>query len=157
MTVRGYPIAAEALDLELYRLLSLIAASRAIHRSRRQWPALDRLRNAFEPCELSLRLISVAVAVRNLMDTSLIGPAHAQAPVGLLTRNCSGRQDQSDLTFREACNKIIHADEVELYSGAGNGSRPVQPRIRLHGARRRETWVAQVDPHAFITETFEFV
>ncbi len=156
MAVRGYPIAAEAIDQELYRLLCLIAASGAIYEERGTAPALDQLRRTFEQSEVSLRLISVAVTLRNLLDTSQIGPAHDWLPVGKLWRTTGEQRVEADLSFREACNKIIHADDVELYDGAAHELPALANRIRLFGSRGPESWVAELDSYEFIKVAFEF-
>jgi hypothetical protein len=47
-------------------------------------------------------------------------------------------EEHDPLAFREACNKIIHADVVELFD-------PSRPVLRLMGRQRGKEWLALVE------------
>jgi len=64
--MNGYPIAAEALDLEIYQLACAVAASSALHRLGKTNSEIKRLVKTFECSELSRRLIALAVTIRNI-------------------------------------------------------------------------------------------
>lgn len=63
--MNGYPIAAEALDLEIYVLAALFAGSQALSDIEHDHRGLRWARTAFESAEVSRRLISLAVMLRN--------------------------------------------------------------------------------------------
>jgi hypothetical protein len=151
--VVGYPIAAEARDLELYQLLCEVAASPRIARLASRLPRLERLRTVFEASEVSRRLIAVAVTSRSVMDVE----AHAKAVlrvskqvVGSLTPDVDKKTAKTDLTFREACNKIIHAQGVTLHDGRKGSRMPLRPLISLLGFKGEVCWEAEVDVLEFL-------
>jgi hypothetical protein len=107
----GYPIAAEAFDLELYQLACTFAASRELTRLAAAHPGLQRLSSVFQESEAARRLISAAAMVRSAIDTwSSVAHANLDAPVGDLEPNTERPEKRLTLGFREACNKILHAD-----------------------------------------------
>src|SRR5437867_5497835 len=65
----GYPIAVEALDLEIYQFACVFAASHELRKWARHSSSFDRLRIKFERSEASRRLIGLAATLRNFMDS----------------------------------------------------------------------------------------
>jgi hypothetical protein len=110
--------------------------------------------------EISRLLIEIAVTVRMLDD--MAGPHVVSIGFKVGTFN-QGRCDAA-LTLREACNKIIHATNVEFDFGGGvttyvakSGEeltecisyvRPTS--LQLHGERAGEPWTAELDIMLFI-------
>src|SRR5437867_3748953 len=113
---RGYPIAGEALDRDLYRLLCVFAASRRVAHLSRKYSRLEDL-IPFEGTEASQLLISLAVILRNNIDSGVVSWSQrlAKDVVGTLRPDVSKPRKVIPLPFREACNKIIHADIVDLW------------------------------------------
>jgi hypothetical protein len=149
--VVGYPIAAEARDLEVYQLLCEVAASPRIARLAARLPRLERLRTVFEPSEVSRRLIAVAVTCRSVMEVeSRAKPVLrvSKHVVGRLIPDIDKRSVKAQLTFREACNKIIHAEGVTLYETLKGD--PVRSSISLLGFKGKACWQADVDILEFL-------
>ena len=49
------------------------------------------------------------------------------------------------LTFREACNKIIHADHVSPDIMGDLAEHPLSPNIILKGQSEQNAWIAHLD------------
>lgn len=78
----GYPIAAEALDVEIYQLACTFGASRQLHDLAIKHRSFTWLRKTFELSEAARRLIALAVMLRNQLD---VGAVHkASVVVGQL-------------------------------------------------------------------------
>ena len=149
--MNGYPIAAEALDLELYELACTIAASSELHRLGETKGGIRWILKTFELSELSRRLVSVAVTVRNMYETGWPenGPDRT---VGTLISDETRPDDSQSLNLREACNKIIHAQDVSFFPGVSglHETTPISGTIELRGAKRRNHWIAKLDLLDFI-------
>ncbi len=153
----GYPIAAEALDLELYLLACGFAASLPLSDVGKENPAIRHLVKTFELSEVSKRLIFVAVAVRSMLDQN--GEAFATrldakiGSVGLLTPDATKPLDTKPLTLREACNKVIHASLLDFQfnnEGTDGDFSGLSPRVQLHGTLRNTEWQADIYIYNFI-------
>src|SRR6056297_1329529 len=105
---------------DTYRLLCLFMADKAIFEmtpqgqqvwggSQRSEEPLFRLRHQFVEDEINHTLINLAICNRThmeLMDEQH-GREHPASVCGKLIEN-THEETVKDLTFREACNKIIH-------------------------------------------------
>lgn len=109
--MNGYPIATEAFDLEVYVLAALFTSSRALSDIEHEHQSLRWARATFERSEVSRRLLSLAVMLRNQLEVSVLKPDVA---VGILTPDMSTPSHCKDLSLREACNRIIHAESVDF-------------------------------------------
>lgn len=143
----GYPLAAEALDLEAYTLAALIVGSAELRGVEGSAPALARARRTFEFSEVSRRLVSLAVMLRGVLDSTEQG---ATDVVGELVANVEQSDETSNLTLREACNKIIHAEAVRLSPGPLRENPAVDRRIVLEGEHHGMYWRATLDVITFL-------
>ena len=95
---------------------------------------------AYENQEIHQRLISVAIQLRMIDDILMQNSRtreFAETTVGHLNETGS-------LSLREACNKIIHASEIEILL-------PAKPVIVLHGKKGSEAWKAEFDLLGFVS------
>lgn len=109
---------------DLYRLVVLLLADESVA----EVDAFRDLADAHHEAEVNRLLIWVAIAVRQLLD---INDATAKQACGQLwpdLRNATSK----DLTFREACNKIIHAVEIVPYR-LGDDPGTIPDRARYDG------------------------
>lgn len=150
---RGLLISADALYLDLYRLITIFGGSRGVadfaanNPRARLYDLIDR----FERSEASRLLISVAVICRSALDYQWMGPIDGNAlrfggdVVGWLEP--SPGADREELHFREACNKIIHALGITISRGAAEPVpfKHLDREIRLTGERGTKRWVASID------------
>lgn len=102
---------------DLYFVMSLLLADEAIAKI----PNAVTWTKSFHGNEVRRLLLWIAVSMRSLLD--LLDPENTSTDVanqncGEYWRNFPGKQlpgEQLSLTFRQACNSIIHAQEILLY------------------------------------------
>ena len=146
----GYPIAAEAFDLELYQLACTFAASRELARLASDHPGLGRLSRVFQQSEAARRLVAAAAMIRSAMDTwSSAAHSRLDATVGELVLHPHNCEQAATLNFREACNKILHADSIELLDQQSD-SDVLKYDIVLEGRKGQEEWRALLSVTKFV-------
>ena len=148
----GHAIEAEVFMLDLYRLVCMVSADQQVAKYAHTSPAIERLQSTFLRSEVTRILISCAVALRIQSDQR----QHPVAPPSELKSDC-GRlypvwpADESAfevLTLREACNKIIHADNfrfdvVQPYLSDPDAEGDyIQPFVYLYGTKGDKDWRA---------------
>ena len=135
-----------ALRRDLYSLVVLLLADESVA----EVDAFRDLADAHHEAEVNRLLIWVAIAVRQLLDIDGAGAGQACGRLWTDVRN----QTSGDLTFRDACNKIIHAVEIIPY-GLGDDPATIPDRarydgeIRIRGRRYGKTTRAIVDFRRF--------
>lgn len=145
-----YPVAAEAMDLEIYVLAALICGSESMRGIEGELRGIAWVRSTFEASEVSRRIISLAVMLRSHLDSSGI---RFDTEVGSLTPDVEAPSNREPLLFREACNKIIHADEVDIHGGTFQSeeeTKSLSRHARLFGSLRGTDWIAEVDMLRFL-------
>jgi hypothetical protein len=144
----SYPIAAEALDLEIYQLACIFAASQELSRVSKSIRTFSTLVDTFEFSEASRKLISISVAIRSSLDSN--PTPKKETNVGTLTKDTSNPVEVK-LEFREACNKIIHALDINFFDISGDYS-GLSWSIELFGNYGNKNWKATIDLQEFIKE-----
>ena len=114
-----------ALRSDLYRLVVLLLADESVA----DVDAFQDLADAHHEAEVNRLLIWVAIAVRQLLD---IDGARAGQTCGRWWPDLRDRTTEQELTFREACNKVIHAVEIVPY-GLGDDPATIPERARFEG------------------------
>lgn len=150
--MNGYPVAVEALHLEVCELAALVAGGKASCDFERDYPGLRLARATFERSEVSRRLVSLAILVRQGLE----GADELSAPiVGVLTPDTSNPEYRCALSL-ETCNKIIHADTPRLSSEPIEQDRtpPVSHTIVLVGKHNEKDWRAELNVLAFLSVAF---
>ena len=121
-----------ALRRDLYRLVVLLLADESVA----EVDAFRDLADAHHEAEVNRLLIWVAIAVRQLLD---IDGTTARRTCGRLWPDLRDEASK-DLTFRDACNKIIHAVEITPYD-LGDDPATIRDRARYDGEIRiRGRW-----------------
>jgi hypothetical protein len=143
----GLPIAAEALDLETYIVLALFAGSSPIQSVEGDLQPLAFVRKTFEASEACRRLIGLAVMLRGILESR----SASSGTVGSWTVTGPGQSTQP-LSLREACNKIIHATDIDLYEGCDAEHAPLSRTIRLHGQHGKNEWQAELDVFEYLAQ-----
>lgn len=160
----NYVINAETVMRDVYRLLSLVIGDRplALLPSDSHDLLVD-LREQFVEDELVHLLIGTAVMNRS-HDDHMSGPrgdadelsfAHVTLVCGTLTMEKSGSQVTEDLLLREACNKIIHADEIRVEpESIEDAAFPVLPHdVILVGRAFGRPWQAMLHVPNYVRAT----
>lgn len=135
-----------ALRSDVYRLVSLLFADERVA----EVDALRELADFHHEAEVNRLLIWIAIAVRQLLD---IDSGMSKRTCGQLWPDLR-RETREDLTFRDACNKIIHAVEIIPYDFGGDEANiPDRARyngtITVRGRWRKKSTRAVVDFQQF--------
>lgn len=146
----GYRLDSAIVLRDLHLLLCVLLSIGAIRNNcRDDRDPLALLHARFGEGELQHLLISTAIMNRAQMDhmRHLRGnPDELSFPP--LSATCGGLWEpetgpEAALTLREACNKIVHAEEIALVSDS-------PPRFQLHGRNRGARWVAVIDAMDYV-------
>lgn len=140
-----YTLDTETLKLNAYRLLCLFYANKEIARlsypdGRDDPPSM--LERLFFSREMTQLLLSIAIGARVLDDQMNALPVSDQLRQAYMnTKDKVNRRHKcmmfDEMTLREVCNKIIHANVVEPHSTEGSGSHKIDDR----------NWLAWSDVH----------
>jgi hypothetical protein len=143
------------LDLEIYRLLTILEASPAL--AGFDGGETDKLKveslREWEFPEISRIVVSLAAIIRSswgphpVSDQDDYYGAALMRRVGWLVPDLENPQELEILDFREACNKVIHAKSVEPETApAIQATRPpLTGRLVLYGNYREKEWRADLD------------
>jgi len=153
----GYPIheCYSILEQKAFYLLSIINASAKSN-------SISDLRSSlvvqYECSEISRLLLECAVFIRNEMDlknsTSNGFNYRIDSCVGSLYSDIIKSPEESiNLTFREACNKIIHTQHVNFDLENGSSIQEydsISNTIYLYGNFGKQEWKAELDMCKFL-------
>lgn len=116
----------------------------------------DKLRVRHEVAKASKLLIEIAVVLRNLTDSPSwpIDSIHEirvkdrpEESFGTLVTN----EKNSELSFRETCNKLIHAESISFgMSSIPNKMDYLDGTVTILGKKQKKPWVAKVELSTFI-------
>jgi len=139
------------LDLEVYRLITILEASPALaefNGSETDRNQITFLRGLEFP-EISRIVVSLAAIIRSAIDANPRAYAASphdltlEKPVGVLMPDDAQTSTWEALEFREACNKILHADQVDLERTPDTDA--LTGELVLSGRLRDKNWQAKLD------------
>jgi hypothetical protein len=145
--------------LDLYRLLCLVLADQRVAALATASQSIERLQDEYLRTEVRRILISSAAALRIWFDQ------HDRQAFQHLQTNCGKlfpewpqhKSNHEVLTLREACNKIIHATEINYDSVIPDRSNnPDQegvyllPYLYLYGSKNEQGWRAKLSIVDFV-------
>jgi hypothetical protein len=139
---------------DIYRLLSLFAGDPAVLETvEGKDDPLVSLRDQFIADEVVHLLISTATANRIhdehmgwlRRDPNEADFPHIDSACGTLWPDILKDDTTTPLTFREACNKIIHAIHIVPETAGDPAENPLSPNIILRGHLRDKAWEAHLD------------
>jgi len=141
-----------------FRLLSIFLASENLHKlCNGEWDSgADLFANLYEKPEIEHLLLQIATLVRSAETSALEEKTFNESwnpNVGKLEQPIGNQA--VDLTLREACNKIIHVNEIkyELINGEDEWNRYLKPTMYLYGQQGDAQWRAILDIETFCCET----
>lgn len=160
--INGYPHDPQMLWVDLYYLALIFAGSEKISEFRSEGDSPYSLFWVFrntEYSEISRRLISVAAILRNLMELNRDTTIQT-LEVGKFYR-ISNSNEFAELTFREACNKVIHAEHINFdNSDDPTVSSPyvgyLNPIVYLYGTQNGVLWKTELGVFKFIKEAYKY-
>jgi hypothetical protein len=138
------------LDLEIYRLVTILEASPALAEfegSETDKNQVEFLRRLEFP-EVSRIVVSLAAIIRSAIDADPRGysasyGATLERAVGILVPDETKPYIQEPLRFREACNKVLHADLVDPVRTPDTEA--LTGELVLNGSYRDKNWEAQLN------------
>ena len=163
-----YELDHETVLRDAYRLLCLVMADRAIADINDK-ENLSSLHVRFANYELLHTVIQLAVMNRIQLDNmcplrsdpSELSYDSIERECGKLIEDIDANSEEKCLTFREACNKIIHAKKIEVTPDE-NGDRVFPGRgstLILRGTKKEKkdekAWQVNLDILEFLCGTFE--
>jgi len=161
----NYSLNSDTVLRDAYRLLNVVMADEAISRlATATGDVLVDLRDQFVEDELIHLLISTAIMNRShddhmdgpRKDTAELSFALVALACGRLVTDVGGSKEEDvELSFREACNKIIHAEHITVeVQNAENVAFPFLPMtVELRGTQRKKPWLAFVDVPNYVRAT----
>jgi hypothetical protein len=163
----GFSFEAAMIDMEIYRLVSIVHASRPLS-ERPKHPSVPEpdwewLRD-MESSELSRLLVQIAAMARNGIDaTGAYGidwperRDEIKLSVGTFVPDKAHLDKTEVLGFREACNKILHALKVQPERQGAESSGPLTGIMILEGEYRGKDWIARLNMVEFGFAAFKHV
>lgn len=140
----GWPIDGTSLEDMVYRVIAIIGSSKFLYDNFRDDGYLfDRMKE-IEMAKLSELLIAIAIICRSLIDSSIDKSiTRKDEIVGTITEN----EIDKLLTFRESCNKIVHAREINFDIEENQSIRDgfLNHFIYLYGNMGDTEWKATID------------
>lgn len=113
----------------------------------------DKFRSEFVEADIERFLIEIAIYMRMIDDAAQDGRTwfgRSNPTVGTVTVSADG--SPSDLSLRDACNKIIHSKK-RTYRTTNRGdfdwNDQLKPFVELHGEYQQQQWRAEIDIQQF--------
>jgi hypothetical protein len=154
---KGIRVDQSRVRLLSFRLLTTFLASENLHNlCNGDWDSgADILANEFEKVEIEYLMLQIATLFRSADTCALKELTFDQRwnpTVGKLEQPIG--RSITDLSLREACNKIIHLREIkyELIDGEYEWNRFLKPIVYLYGQKQGEEWKAILDIKKFCFE-----
>lgn len=155
----GLGFSDQFLDHHLYLLSCIVHASPTFDRLNDD--SLRRLRASFQEAEIGQLLLTVVVGIRHATDNLdssytefMKTDGENDGCVGKLIINPdSERESKTELTLREACNKLIHSQSFsfDYASETPQTGMAINPLVHVFGAKGSENWKASIDLDQFIS------
>jgi hypothetical protein len=154
--VQGHIPNTDTAMLELYRLLTIFLASKSIAELRtghgESFDAISHVESLGDD-EITRILLAVAITARVIDDRDGRILDLVAGPCGKLVTFADDEEIFTQLSLREACNKIIHAQKVHFDVSKTKDDQPyLNPSIYLYGTLHKKKWKAILDVVAFIKE-----
>jgi hypothetical protein len=143
----------------IYELSAIVFGSEGIARlsTGDDRDEFDKLRVRHEVAQASKLLIEIAVVLRNFIDSERwpMDPIHdiraqgrPEVSVGVVLEKSS---NEKELSFRDACNKLIHAERISFGMKSIPGKMDcLDGTVKLHGRRGKDHWVANIQVSNFV-------
>lgn len=163
-TVEGYPLRGERATVLCYRLIcGLLASPRLAQLAAAPLDdPISMLRDEYELSEAAHHLVEIAIYCRTAQDKYLklchLNIDWLSNSVGTLKSPAASRKKEI-LTFREACHKLIHAEDItwEVVNERGGYKRSLRPVVYLHGTKQKKQWRASLDVILFVKEAYSLL
>lgn len=131
----GYYFDPLILNIKTYELLTLFGASKFIYDHFKSDEFSFEVMKELERSRISELLITVAIISRNILDGNDLNNK------GLREESVGSLNDKA-IKFREACNKIIHSEDIgfDIQKGKSISDGYLNPIIHLSGNNNNNDW-----------------
>ena len=149
----GRPSETDITDKMLYELACIFFGSVGFSKNPSALNCLIDLRSRYQEAEANVLLISIAATIRRRSETITEYEKNLVIDLGLdnvgkYYRVESDENNVIPLKFREACNKIIHANKTEFSYHPNTGV--LSPNVKLYGSQKGRNWSAYIEISTFI-------
>jgi len=170
----GYVFERRSLNKDLYYLFCIFSASKRLAEITKEFEydmAWD-FKHAYQEHEIQRLLVSTAIHYRIIYeqtpslsegdpDYEIIGDYDWREDMDIVGDWWIEVSDNDpiDLTFREACNKIIHATKFELHEESLSPDlwkKYLLPKITLFGTHQKKKWKIELNIEKFISQAYGF-
>ena len=138
----GMPIDPIFFEKKIYTLITIFGASNFLYNNFKEDNDYFFTRTKeFEKSEVSELLISIAVISRSYLDTNIVSNNfNKDFLVGKIIFNNTNKE--KDLNFRDSCNKIIHATNINFDINKGSNIKDgyIKPIVYLYGSHQEKKW-----------------
>jgi len=143
---KGYIFDTQTLRLELYRLLCYFIAS---ERLAKEEPIFEEFLDEFQKDQIKTILITTAITVRVIYDRDR---KHLKefTKCGKLHIGSGRKKEVKNLDLREACNKIIHAEDIKFELFDKDYPKKIKPFVNLYGVQEKVRWKAIINIIEFV-------
>ena len=144
-------------EMDVYRLLTILFSSKAIHNANPPIFGLPMAAWRFERAEIYRIVFNLAIKGRNMLDFSNEDSKKiSETPTGQLEQSLI----VNELSFREACNKIIHSEHINFglvdYEGPDD-HKGVTEFIYVYGRKGNNEWKATINLIPFSDVMFKIL
>lgn len=144
------------LRIDLHHLISIFLASKPIAElvdKEPEYATRDLLSYELEDAEISRLLLSAAITLRVLDDRERKDLDCFSLQCGTIIKKTHEPEVLKGLTIRDACNKIIHAIDVQFDRTCQFGTyQHLGSTFRLEGQYKGDTWRATINAYEFARE-----
>lgn len=156
----GFQPSIERLKTDLHHLLCIFLASKPLAELIENEPGYtsDKLMfHEIEDLEVTRLFLTTAITLRVLDDREDRNLDCFSMHCGSLT-DARKQGTEKRITIREACNKIVHATNVEFERGVHGGRyQYLSSRLHLKGKHNGVTWHATIDAYEFVREGIQAI
>lgn len=159
----GHLFDTDIFRIDLWRLLSMYLSSKPLAQlNMADKSELLELENEFLTDEITRILLTSAIIIRIADDREGKVIDRHSSPVGTLQKNIN-KKDIIDLSLREACNKIIHAESFnfdvsnEYDTALYRENNYLEPFIYYYGRSQNIRWRAVLSVIDFIQQANRFL
>ena len=133
------------IELDVYRLLTILFSSKALHNANPPIYGFSMAAYQFERAEIYRIVFNLAIRARNILDKSTgQTPSVALKSVGKIEED----DILDELSFRESCNKIIHSEHINFGIIDPEDAivhKGVTEFIYVYGKKSKKEWKATID------------
>ena len=131
------------IELDVYRMLTILHSSESLHSVKPEPYGWMFLAWQFEQSEVYRIVFNLSISARNILDKTKI-----QNISTLIAGKLEEKNTVIDLTFREACNKIVHSEHINfdlINPTSVHDHEGLREFIYVYGKKGKNEWKATIN------------